>query len=68
MLLEKELVKVASSMPGSQFLRITRKVSREIEGPAIDMDLCTATHLPQVPSTLMDNELQRLSMILLWMI
>ena len=60
MLLEKELVKVANSMPRSQFLRITRKVSGDIEGPALDLDLCTTTQAvpPQVPSTLLDNEVQ----------
>ena len=58
MLLEKELVKVANNMPRSQFLRITRKASWDIEGPALDMDLCTTTQSvsPQVPSTLLDNE------------
>ena len=43
MLHGKELVKVANSMPRSQFLRVTRKVSGDIEGPATDMDLCTTT-------------------------
>ena len=54
MLLEKELVKVANSMPRSQFWRITRKVSRDIEGPATDKDLCHTTQAvpAQVPSSL----------------
>ena len=30
-------------MPRFQFLRITSKVPRDIEGPAIAMDLCTTT-------------------------
>ena len=45
-------------MPRSQCLRITRKVSRDIEGPVLDMDLSIATPAvsQQVPSTLLDNE------------
>ena len=58
MLLEKELVKEARSILRSQFLRITRKVSRDIERPATEKDPCTTTQavLPQVPSALLDNE------------
>ena len=59
-LLEKELVKIANSMPRSQFLRNYTKVSTDIEGPALDMDLCTTSQPvhPQVLSTLLDNEVQ----------
>ena len=50
MLLEKELVEGPNSVPKSQFLRITRNVSRVIESSANDMDLCTTTQV--VPSPL----------------
>ena len=49
MLLEKELVRVANSMPKAHFLRITRKVSRDIEGSANDMDLCATTQVVPTP-------------------
>ena len=53
MLLEKELVKVANSMS-----QCSRKVSMDIEGPVLDMDLSIATPAvsQQVPSTLLDTE------------
>ena len=49
MLLGKELVKVANSMPKAQFLRTTRKVSGDIEGSVNDMDLCAATQVVLSP-------------------
>ena len=53
MLFEKELLKVANSMLEAQLLRITRKASRDIERPAIHMDLFTTAQavLPQGSST-----------------
>ena len=59
-LLGKELAKVANSMPRSQFLRISRKVTGDIERPALEMDLSIATPAlsSQVPATMRDNEVQ----------
>ena len=47
-------------MPQARFLNITRKVSRDIEGPGSDMDLCNTTQIvpTPVPSTVQENEVQ----------
>ena len=38
--MEKDLVKVANSMPGSELLRIARKLSEDAGGSVGSMDLC----------------------------
>ena len=54
------LVKVANSMPQAQVLRITRKGSRDTEGSASDMVLCTTTQVVPSPVhlALQENEVQ----------
>ena len=54
-------VKVAKSMPKSQFLHITCEVSRDIEGSANDMDLRTTTQVVPSPvhSTLQESEVRQ---------
>ena len=56
MLTEKELVRVAISMPKAEFLRITRKLTRDISGSAIDLDLCTTTPVVLTPVLLVRQE------------
>ena len=59
-LLEKELVKVANSMPWSQFLRTTRKVTRDIERPRArdGAKYCYTCCILASSFTLRDNEVQ----------
>ena len=49
MLMEEELVKVATSMPEAEFLRITRRLTRVISGSADDVGLCAATRVVHAP-------------------
>ena len=49
MFMEEEMVEVATSIPKAEFLRITRKLTRDTGSSASDMDLCTATQVVPTP-------------------
>ena len=50
------MVKVATSMPKAEFLRITRKLTRDNSGAADDMDLCTTTQVVPAPKQFLRQE------------
>ena len=58
MLMEKQLVDVSTSMPQAEFLRITRKVTRDIRGSANDMDLCITTQVVPTPMHVVRQEMR----------